>query len=305
MHHNDEQAQDFTPDEPGAPHPANDLDESLFALDPSQRVHLVHEDDWFGAALELSEVNEEDAEFLWTLPEDLRVGDIVLTAVGGAHPFIICIERVHEVGEVACMSPQSVLSTPMLLGRLGKAVGMELSGDDSFEGAAARELLGTFKVLLEDPQPIIVEVPECGGRSDDSAWSYVMATRILDHDAPDKPQACAGCGTESGRLQPHLPTEITPGQTLELHDLVNRMELFCPTCHEFFHGSSVDLLKRLRRPTCPECGASNPQEYLWGMPAFPTDEENYVIAGCAFPEWPWPQWLCRECDCSYAVTPTR
>lgn len=301
MKNNHDQEPAFASNDGVPPDQQQELDETFLALDAGQRVHVVFERDWYGAALELSSNNDSGDDFAWALPEDLNVGDIVMTAVGRTNPFFICIERVQELGDATYMSPRDAFFTPVLVESLENASGFEITDGDVLSGHAARKLLGTLKRMIDSQEPIEVEVPECGRDFNFADWSYVMATRILQHEILAKRNSCAGCGTETGKLEPHSLERFVPGATVELHQLVTALELLCSTCHEFFHGSSMELLNRLRRPVCPECGASNPKEYRWGMQPPPLDEDEYVMAGCCVPDGPWPQWLCRECGASYSV----
>lgn len=239
------------------------------------------------------------------LPDDghtLSAGDLVLTAVNTSPALLLRIDEVVEgEGETAVLEHLVTFSNPLPLSQLEARTGTRLPrATQVLAVPGSEQLLAAVSDALAAPAPIFLTARHCTTGTPKGSYRTLLTLALLQSDDPAEPM-CQICERHNpSRLEAHLDRPAAEDLRLEIQDHLDDTVVVCSDCHALAHSPSVQQLRGFARPACPDCGAPNPMQIIWGEPAFPFDED-VVLAGCVMPSGPTPRWQCRECEARYWV----
>lgn len=273
----------------------------LLTREKDQSVYWCRQGKPLVSAAALGQVNED---FLWNLPESMRAGDLVLTALESTPALIASLEIAHsdEPGQLA-FTNLATFTDPISVPDIESMIDAELPRRSRYlDDALSERVLESLGQLVEHPRPIFVKAGACSPAKPATANQVLGVAAILQRSAPGQPLACEICERDiSARPRIHLPQAHQDGLHWEIQDHVDEVVLLCGDCHQMAHQPTLQQLRNFAKPACPACGERNPKKVVWGMPSFGPDDDEYVTAGCMMPFGPPSQWECRACETQYLV----
>lgn len=240
----------------------------------------------------------------WNIGEDVSEDDLLLTVLDVTPPLVTALEKISAVAEdQVFVESIAVFSNPISLYDLETMIDSGLPrSSKALSHSTGRKVIKALNKFIKDPIPVFISAGQCSNGSDPHINDAVHVLAILQRDVDDIP-LCDGCGKDvDAKTEVHFFRPQGSNLNWEIQDHVDDVGLLCQDCHTVVHGPTKSRLRKsvATAPKCPQCGAGNPREALWGMPMF-HDDDNYVIMGCVIPDEPMTEWVCRECDTPYAV----
>ncbi|MHC6177965.1 hypothetical protein [Glutamicibacter sp. X7] len=243
------------------------------------------------------------------LPDDRfprRAGDLVLTAVNTSPALLLSIDQVVQAkAETTALEHLATFSNPLSLTQLEARTGNRLPRATQFLAVPDSErLLAAVTDALATPAPIFLTAGDCAAGASKGNYRTLLTLALLQSGAQEEPM-CQVCERYNpSRLEAHLDRPGTEDLRLEIQDHIDDTVVLCSDCHAMAHNPTVQQLRGFARPACPDCGAPNPMQIIWGEPAIAFDED-VVLAGCVMSSGPTPRWQCRECEARYWVESAR
>lgn len=298
-YHAEELGDDYPLRRPAAPQDLELLREIHRA--GGNHVYWCWMDDWEPA---VESLNGDLDEVTWGLPTGVRPGDVIVTAVNSEPALVVCVEQVSRVESgTVFVEPRWTVDQAVPVHQVEAGTGAKLPRATMvLVDETGDALLDQVVHLFEHPQPVFVVAGDCTPDGHRKAGSAVHALQILQ----DATMACAACGADDGTLELHYFRPRHFDLQLEIQDQLDDAAQLCQDCHRLCHSPSLKQLRDFARPTpltCPECGASNPREYIWGMPADPEAAESdaVILGGCVLPGGLAPAYQCRACETDFSV----
>lgn len=264
-------------------------------------VYWCWMDDWETA---VESLNGDLNEVTWGLPAGVRAGDVIVTAVNSTPALLACVEQVSRVeGGTVFVEPRWTTDQPVPVHHVEASIAVKLPRTTTVLADATGDALLDHSIdLLEHPRPVFVVAGDCTPDGRRTAGSAVHALTLLQ----DAELRCAACGTDHGTFELHYFRPRHFDLQLEIQDHLDDAAQLCLDCHLLCHSPSLKRLREFVRPvplTCPECGAGNPREYIWGMPVDPetVDSDAFILGGCVLPGGPAPGYQCRACETDFSV----
>lgn len=301
-YHAEELGEDYPMRRPSQPQDLSILRE--IRRTDGHHVYWCWMEDWEAAVKSLV---GDLSEVAWDLPAGVRAGDVIVTAVNSEPPLVNCMEQVSRVdGGTVFVEPRWTIDQPAPVHHLERRVGAKLPHATTvLKDETGDALLDQLVDMLERPEPTFVVAGDCVPDGRRKAGSAVHSLRILQDEALE----CAACGADDGNLELHYFRPRHFDLQLEVQDQLDDAAQLCSDCHRMCHSPSLKRLRDFVRPMplkCPECGAGNPREHVWGMPADPDifESGDFVIGGCVLPGGPAPEYQCRACETDFSVVRT-
>lgn len=265
-------------------------------------VYWCWMDDWEAAVEsligDLRDVN-------WGLPDGVRAGDVIVTAVNSIPALVVSVEEVSRVeGGTVFVEPRYRITEPVSVHHVEVPLDNKLPRTTTvLDDQTGDAVLDRIVDLLEHPRPVFVVAGECTPIGLGTPGSSVHALRLLQ----DGGTACAVCRAEVDNVELHYFRPRQFNIQLEIQDHLDDAAQLCPDCHGLCHAPSLQELRahvRPKRLTCPECGAENPREYHWGIvrSEFATlESDEYVLVGVEKPDGLAPEYQCRACNTDFCI----
>lgn len=276
--------------------------EMPFTLGSEKKLYFCWEPDAIGAAAYL-DVSRMDQR-VWNIGEEISAGTMVLTVLATTPPLVMALETVNSLeGRTYDVRREATFAQPISLLDLEQLCDSGLPrSSQALNPQLAERVLKALTGLVENPRPLYLDAGACRVDSESEATASVHALALAQrHDS--ETDYCDGCQTNiKGRSTVHFFRDRHVDLHWDIQDHVDDAALLCADCHRLMHAPTLKHLQRML-VACPGCGARNPKEYFWGMPAFPPDEEEYVVGGCAIPNPPVPRYSCRNCELSFGEHP--
>lgn len=268
-----------------------------FTLDDGQSIYLSWESDPVEAAWFLDEDKMDQRK--WNIKEDLPSGTKILTVLATTPPLVACLETVKSLeGREIDVNRDGLFTVPISLNDVEELAGLRLPRASRWiepsDGNSVLEALGS---LLETPRPLMLAAGTCRMGSETEATTAIHTLALIQRE-DDKTRMCDGCQREVAATSAHFFRDQQTDATWDIQDHVDDVGLLCATCHQLLHAPTLKQFQSALI-ACPQCGARNPKKYIWGMPAFPPDEDEYVVGGCCLPNEGMPEYSCRECGTSF------
>lgn len=300
-YHAEELGEDYPLRRPSPPQDLSFLREIRRA--EGHHVYWCWMSDWEAA---VEALNSDLDEVSWGLPDGVRAGDVIVTAVNSEPRLVACVEQVSRVENgTVFVEPRWTLDQPVPVYQVEAGIEVKLPHATTvLANTTGDAVLDRIVSLLEHPQPVFVVAGDCTPDGRRKGGSAVHCLRILK----DATTACAACGADDGSFELHYFRPRHFDLQLEIQDQLDDAAQLCTDCHRLCHAPSLKRLREFVRPTpltCPECGVGNPREYIWGMPADPEafESDAFILGGCVLPGGPAPAYQCSACETDFSVVP--
>ncbi|WP_313811399.1 hypothetical protein [Glutamicibacter sp.] len=265
-----------------------------FEISEGQRIYFSWESDPIEAAWFLDEGKMGQRK--WNIKTILPAGTKILTVLATTPPMVACLESVnsHENREID-VARDVLFTVPISLNDVEELTGAHLPRASQWlkpaDGISILDALGT---LLQDPRPLMLTAGTCRMDSETEATTAIHTLALIQRKDYET-RMCDGCQREVDATSVHFFRDQQADSTWDIQEHVDDIGLLCNDCHQLLHAPTLKQFQGTLI-ACPQCGARNPKKYIWGMPAFPPDEDEYVIGGCCIPDEGMPEYSCRECE---------
>ena len=272
-------------------------------LTGSQRLHLVEGSPWKGA-LGAFLADSTDGVF-WSAPDDYARGDLLLTVLHTEPRMLLCLERAsskHNGENIEVDGDRVVFPQLVAVSSLEQLTGFSLPpAPASLSARRSRAVLKALESALGTPNPVVSESKKTTASPCRIATGKQAAALLL---ADGRCYACGqdfGCllngqgvaGLEVHQHQDQQLPSARPGQ------VPNGLVVLCGGCHLLAHTAGAPSMETLRFvwwPSCPQCEAHPPNEILWGMPIAPVEDPHITLGGCSIDQFPPARWHCTTCN---------
>jgi hypothetical protein len=267
------------------------------------RVHLNWVTDWRGA---VDSLVADPEEFNWGLPSIIKPGDLIIFVLDCDPALVVCTEVVGSVERgIPTVQSQFTFTNPITWLEVNQRLSTRPPRKTRrLTDAVADELLVILRDLVQSPSPAFVTAGDCTWNGRSTSSPSVEVARLLQDHARDPERRCSACDAprDPGMLQLHYFRPVYANIQLEIQDHIDDSAMLCDECHRLAHAQSLQVLRRALRPSCPSCGARNPRSIQWGFLAEDRGDD-VIVGGCVVGPGIWPQWMCRDCETAFVVTP--